>query len=193
MADMSKILTGHIVRHDIFNKHPPPEGDKPVHLSKAGILMTVGPPVMWTEPDDNGSTLDLVHAHPLAALLQGVYFDGAITLTPTTLTPFRRILATSDAAGTRGPWTLPTAPVLIAYLKRFMGPENIRAGMSWEISFINSSRTDDLVVNFPNSINATGANTTAQSHTLTGASACTVTFMISDVIVGNELMQAFIV
>lgn len=84
------------------------------------------------------NTLTLIQPRVAWYQLDDPVYDADITLSPNLFLPFtigiRNVVTTANRT-----WTLPTAQQLLFAMKQFMGDRNIRAGIYYEINFVNNS------------------------------------------------------
>jgi hypothetical protein len=72
-------------------------------------------------------------------IVSGTYFSaGNVTLDPSVI-DLRKLMVRVDSQAAARTWTLPTPTDTIAYLKTQFGPENIVAGLCWNIIFNNDN------------------------------------------------------
>lgn len=151
MTDVNNVIsnlnTGSLL--SVSNNLKAPEGDRIVFYDRCGFLDTDYPPVMSavkeaTIPDVANLRLNS-HAPILASTTVGGYFGVTVTLDPAAVDP-RRLLIRVSGQGAGQVLTLPTPGALIRYLKSYYGPENVPAGLCWELRFLNDNGAGNAIV-----------------------------------------------
>lgn len=147
-----------------------PRSSDYVKTTKSGFLANKSLPVLESV---NVATIDTDADAKLYYDYQivrgGTYFNLlntiALVLDPSWITPERRLIIATSNQATRT-FAFPSATNLITFLRNIYGVENIVAGLSWEIDFLNYSaapNTSMSIVNTTTGVSIYG-NTVASSY-----------------------------
>ena len=144
MTDVNNVIsnlnTGSLL--SVSNNLKAPEGDRIVFYNRSGFLDTDYPPVMSAVKEatiTNISTLRLNSHAPILTSAAAGYFAVTGTLDPAAVDPRRLIIKVAGQADAAQILTLPTPGTLVRYLKSYYGPENVPAGLCWELRFLNDN------------------------------------------------------
>lgn len=178
-----------------------PESDRPIFLNTNGFVETHLPPIRGGfQLVTNCGTLDNVQRYSsLATALTGSYFTAADLnpIDPSALGPQITILINNQAGAVRT-WTFPTLTQMATYL-RGAYPDLYRPGLYWEITFINHSTTNNLILSIPAAIAVNPqsyriwglAGTTTK--TVGPNTSTTVGFLVEGTQPGSEKFSFFII
>lgn len=141
MTDIRKVLsplaTPSLVGTTNFVKAP--ESDRPVYYNRAGFLDTDFHPVLSGVKETAVTSVAEARLASGSQIVSGTYFSaGNVTLDPSVL-DLRKLMIRVDSQAAARTWTFPTPADLVTYLKSQFGPENIVAGLTWNIIFNNDN------------------------------------------------------
>lgn len=171
----------------IRNQFKTPESDKPVRYNSNGFV-ELSTPMLFCPNNFLSTTVEANYLQfSYTPNFNGGFFNTDVTLHPAHISPFRRLIITTDGASTL---TLPDPDVLLAYLREAFTDLPI-GGLSWEITFMNNSTAGagDLTVTVPPPGSGTAGRTgfnNGNSHTIQEKTSALLTFVILNSTPGSE-------
>mgnify|MGYP003572160344 CR=1 FL=1 len=183
------VVTSTVPGVNTGNRYGSTQSDKEVLFNKEGFLETAYPLILSplvTKDVTTAAQFLLTSAEPI---VHGTYLDADLTLPASAISPNRYCIYMDTSATAPRTWTLPSVSDHVDFLRKYC-PAMCKAGLSYEILFLNQNATHQLSVSKPNEGGPESAVKLAfnngASQDIPVKSSARIRFIITDFTAGAE-------